>query len=277
MKKVILITGSTDGIGLETAAKLAQMGHHILLHGRNQEKVLQVQQTLSKLPGEGQIDSYVSDLSLMSETIELAKVVSDKHSKLDVLINNAGVYRSSEFLTKEGLDMRFAVNAVAPYLLTKTLLDLLGNTARVINLSSAAQSRVNFDAIKGETKLSDSAAYAQSKLAITMWSHSMADSLKQQGPIIVAVNPGSMLASKLVKEAYGVIGRDLGIGAEILTRASISDEFGQSASGKYFDNDIGNFALPHPDAQDLHKCKELQSFMDSLLDEIVPFSQSNAD
>ncbi len=95
-------------------------------------------------------------------------------------------------------------------------------------------------------------AYAQSKLAITMWSCHMAMELKENGPAIIAVNPASMLGSKMVKEAYGVAGGDLSIGADILCRAALSDEFA-GASGKYFDNDTGRFASPHPDALDAEK------------------------
>ncbi len=87
-------------------------------------------------------------------------------------------------------------------------------------------------------QLDDMGAYAQSKLAITMWSRIMAEKLKD-GPMIVAVNPGSLLASKMVKEGFGVAGNDLSIGADILTRATLSDEFA-NASGKYFDNDSGS-------------------------------------
>lgn len=88
-------------------------------------------------------------------------------------------------------------------------------------------------------------AYAQSKLAITMWSRELAN--KPDAPIIIAVNPGSMLGSKMVKEGFGVAGGDLGIGADILSRAALDDEFTE-ASGQYFDNDSGRFASPHADA-----------------------------
>jgi NAD(P)-dependent dehydrogenase (short-subunit alcohol dehydrogenase family) len=108
----------------------------------------------------------------------------------------------------------------------------------VVNLSSAAQSPVDPRALARQGRLSDGAAYAQSKLALTMWFRSMALSIKDEGPAIIAVNPRSMLGSKMVKQAYGVVGGDLRIGAEILARAALSDEFA-AASGQYFDNDSG--------------------------------------
>jgi NAD(P)-dependent dehydrogenase (short-subunit alcohol dehydrogenase family) len=99
--------------------------------------------------------------------------------------------------------------------LTKRLMPLFGSSGRVINLSSAAQFPVDLEALVGKGELSDGAAYAESKLALTMWSRNMALSLKNDGPAIIAVNPRSMLGSKMVKQAYGVAGGDLRIGAEI--------------------------------------------------------------
>ena len=161
------------------------------------------------------------------------------------------------------------MNTIAPYLLTQRLLPLLGKSARVVNLSSAAQSPVVPKAFTGQVSLSDSVACAQSKLAITMWSRSMALWLKDDGPAVIAVNPGSLLGSKMVKEAYGVAGNDIGIGAEILCRAAMSDEFA-TATGQYFDNDSGEFASPHPDALDPKKIREIVDAIESLLARIQP-------
>jgi NAD(P)-dependent dehydrogenase (short-subunit alcohol dehydrogenase family) len=268
MQKTILVTGSTDGIGLETARMLVSLGHNVLLHGRNPAKLKEVEKSLSALPDGGRFESYVSDLSRMADVEELAKAVAEKHAQLDVLINNAGVYRAPDTITQNGLDVRFAVNTIAPYLLTQRLLPRLGASGRVINLSSAAQSPVDQEALVGRDRLSDGIAYAQSKLAITMWSRYMAHSLKNDGPAIIAVNPGSMLGTKMVKEAYGVVGSDLRIGAEILCRAALSDEFA-AASGKYFDNDSGQFTSPHPDALNPQKCEEIIRGIEAVLAEIT--------
>ncbi len=264
MQKTILVTGSTDGIGLETAKMLDSLGHNVLLHGRNPAKL---ERTVSALPDGGRVESYVSDLSRMANVEALAKAVAEKHTKLDVLINNAGVYNAPDPVTQDGLDVRFAVNTIAPYLLTQRLLPLLGSSGRVINLSSAAQSPVDPEALIGRGKLSDGAAYAQSKLALTMWSRSVALSLKDDGPAIIAVNPGLMLGSKMVKQAFGVAGGDLRIGAEILCRAALEDEFA-TASGRYFDNDSGQFASPHPDALNPQKSEEIVRVIEAVLADI---------
>jgi len=264
MPKTILITGSTDGIGLETAKMLASLNHHVLLHGRNLAKLKEVKNKLSAVSSNTDIEIYVADLSLMHNVEELAKTIAEKHSQLDVLINNAGVYNASEPITQDGLDVRFAVNTIAPYLLTQRLLPLIGTSGRVINLSSAAQSAVEVEALTGRVKLPDGAAYAQSKLALTMWSCSLGLSLKERGPTIIAVNPGSMLGSKMVKQAFGVNGGDIRIGAEILTRAALMDEF-KTASGQYFDNDSRQFAFPHSDALDTQKCQEIIQAIETIL------------
>ena len=268
MQKTILITGSTDGIGLEAARMLVSRGQHVLLHGRNQSKLEEAEKTLSALPGGGRVESYVADLSRMADVEALAKAVAEKHAKLDVLINNAGVYNAPDPVTQDGLDVRFAVNTIAPYLMTQRLLPLLGTSGRVVNLSSAAQSPVDPKALAGQVSLSDGAAYAQSKLALTMWSRSLALSLKDHGPAIIAVNPGSMLGSKMVKQAFGVAGRDIRIGAEILSRAALADEFA-AASGQYFDNDSGQFASPHPDALDPRKSQEIVRVIETVLAEMM--------
>lgn len=263
MQKTILLTGSTDGIGFETALMLVSQGHKVLLHGRNPEKLKQVEETLSNVNTNASIETYIADLSDLSDVEHLAKEIAEKYDVIDVMINNAGVYGAAKIETKDGLDARYVVNTIAPYLLTKRLLPLLGTDGRVVNLSSAAQGVVNLDALLKPTNVGDGQAYAQSKLAITMWSREMALSLPN-APIIVAVNPKSLLGSKMVKDAYGVTGGDLRLGADILVRAALSDEFAD-ASGKYFDNDIEQFASPHPDALDCAKTQKLVAVLDEIL------------
>ncbi len=262
MAKTIFITGSTDGIGLATARLLSAQGHHLLLHGRSPSKLAATKKALS---GSGRVATYLADLSQMSEVEALAKAVTNEHESLDVLINNAGVLSTPNVLTEDGLDVRFAVNTVAPYLLTQRLLPVLGKTGRVVNLSSAAQSPVDLDALIGKgRRLHDNTAYAQSKLALTMWSRHLALALQDTGPAIIAVNPGSLLATKMVREGYGVSGSDIGIGAGILVSAALDDAFA-GASGQYFDNDAGDFASPHRDALNPQKCQQLVNAVETLL------------
>lgn len=263
----VLITGATDGIGKEAAKVLAAEGHHILAHGRDATRLTDLEAELKAVPNAGPIQTLRADLSVVAEVRSLAKAVSRDHQALDVLINNAGVLRAPNNVTADGLDIRLAVNTVAPYILAKSLMPLLGVGSRVINISSAAQAPVEMDALIGQTPLDDMAAYSQSKLAIMMWTNHLAWTVKESGPIFVSVNPGSLLATKMVKEGFGIDGNDIGIGADILRRSAVSDEFiGQS--GKYFDNDAGQFGAPHPDALDKEKCATLVLRIEEILKEL---------
>ncbi|MEM8957672.1 MAG: SDR family NAD(P)-dependent oxidoreductase [Pseudomonadota bacterium] len=238
MTKTILVTGSTDGIGLLTAQLLTERGHEVLLHGRSEDKLA----TAAERVG-GRSKIFAADLSRMAEVEALASAVLAEHEQIDVLINNAGVFHTPQTRTAEGHDVRFVVNTLAAYRLTRLLLPAIPRDGRVINLSSAAQAPVNVEALAGRAPLDDMAAYAQSKLALTIWSREFAKELPD-GPAVLAVNPGSLLASKMVKEGFGVAGNDLRIGADILCRAALDDAFA-SASGKYFDNDSGRFSEPN--------------------------------
>ncbi len=264
MQKTILITGATDGIGLATAEILLSRGHRVLLHGRNPAKLEDTENRLAGLSANDGVETFVADLSRMDEVEAMARAVAERHASLDVLINNAGIFRTADSVTRDGLDVRFAVNTIAPWLLTRRLLPLIGASGRVVNLSSAAQSSVDPDALARHTGLADFEAYAQSKLALTMWSRALGLELGDSGPAIVAVNPGSMLGSKMVREAFGVAGGDIRIGADILTRAALADDFA-NASGKYFDNDAGRFADPHADALDPGKSAEVLRAIDAVL------------
>lgn len=254
MAKTILITGATDGIGLLTAKTLADQGHTLLLHGRSEAKLAAAAAEIG-----GSQKLYLADLSRMEEVEEMAAAIRRDHQQLDVLINNAGVLKTPHTQTPQGHDVRFVVNTFAPYVLTRRLLSIMPQDGRVVNLSSAAQAPVDVDAMKGGRMLDDMDAYSQSKLAITIWSSELARELPD-GPIVVAVNPGSLLASKMVKEGFGIAGNDLQIGASILVEAALGASFA-GASGKYFDNDAGGFGPPHPGALN---AQHVQSVMTAL-------------
>ncbi|CAA6810448.1 MAG: Probable oxidoreductase [uncultured Sulfurovum sp.] len=268
MKKTILITGSTDGIGFETAKALVEQGHNVLIHGRNEAKLNEVKTTLLALENAGTVEAYRADFSDMKEVEALAKAVMEKHASLDVLINNAGIFKTANPMTKEGLDVRFMVNTLAPYLLSKELMPLLSEHSRIVNLSSAAQAPVSMDALLGKRQISAGEAYAQSKLALTMFTYAMAEELSASVSSIIAVNPASLLASKMVKEGYGITGKDITIGSSILTRMVLDDAFA-NIKGDYFDNDIGSFTSPHPDGQNTEKCKALTEVLESMLKELI--------
>ena len=269
MTKTILLTGATDGIGLETAKMLNAKGHHVLLHGRDPAKLDAAKEALSQRAGGVSVETYLADLSDLNQVTRLADAVTKAHKTLDVLINNAGVFKTPTPTTGDGLDIRFVVNTLAPFHLTEKLLALTGPGGRILNVSSAAQAPVNLYTLTGAvTPGDDFSAYAQSKLALTMWSRNLSETLGPDGPVVVAINPGSLLGTKMVREGFGTPGKDIGIGADILVRAALSPEF-DGATGRYYDNDAGRFGSPHPDALNAGKCADVVAAIRTRVDAII--------
>ena len=269
MSKTILITGATDGIGLLTAQKLAGLGHNLLIHGRNPEKLDRVKSELAASYPEVSLSIYIADLSDLSAVKEMADAITSDYEKFDVLINNAGILKTPQTVTKDGLDIRFVVNMLAPLSLTERLMALIPQSGRILNLSSAAQNPVDIAALTGEVQLGrDMEAYAQSKTAITMWSRILGQQL-ESGPLVYSVNPGSLLGTNMVKGGFGIAGNDVNIGADILVRLSLEDKL-DAPSGSYFDNDAGRFGSPHPDVLDDAKSVAVVTTVKKLVDQFTP-------
>jgi len=270
--KNILITGSTDGIGKLAAIKLAKEGHRIYLHGRNAEKLEGVISELKTQTKNENISSFVADFSDLETVRNMAQEVNAKLDKLDVLINNAGVFKSPKSQNEAGLDLRMVVNYLAPYVLTNALIPLLEqvDNSRIINLSSAAQAPVSEAILTGKTMGSAQETYAQSKLALTMWSFQLAKKLKNIQ--VLAVNPGSLLNTNMVREAYGQYWSSADKGANILYDLALSEEY-QGVTGQYFDNDKGEkkgrFGEAHSDAYDEGKIERLMEITEVVLKTVI--------
>ncbi|KGL63425.1 SDR family NAD(P)-dependent oxidoreductase [Polaribacter sp. Hel1_85] len=268
MIKTILITGSTDGIGKLTALKLAKEGHSVYIHGRNEAKVNAVISEIKEICNNENVSGFVADFSNIEAVKKIAKKIKKEIPIIDVLINNAGVFKTKNTLNKAGLDIRIVVNYLAPYLLTNEILPnlRLSKAPRIINLSSAAQAPVSENVLTGKEQVAENNSYAQSKLALTMWSFHLA---KQESNInIIAVNPGSLLNTKMVKEAYGQHWSPAEKGVDILYDLALSNSY-KNDSGKYFDNDKGEikgcFAPAHTDAYDKNLISVLLEKTEALL------------
>ncbi|MEL6254909.1 MAG: SDR family NAD(P)-dependent oxidoreductase [Bacteroidota bacterium] len=264
MKKHILITGSTDGIGKLAAQKLALEGHHLYLHGRNAEKLGAVIEEIKVKSQNQSIKGFVGDFSKLDDVRKMADHIKEEVPELDVLINNAGIYNSPSLLNKEGLDIRYVVNYLAPYVLTNAILPILkkNNGSRIINLGSAAQAPVVFEVLKGERKLPERATYAQSKLALTMWSFYLAQ--KEPELSVIALNPGSLLNTNMVREAFGHHWSPADKGGNIIYDLAVSEKYA-GISGKYFDNDNGGFGTAHADAYNENAIEALIKITESLI------------
>ncbi|NRD23659.1 SDR family NAD(P)-dependent oxidoreductase [Winogradskyella litoriviva] len=262
--KHILITGSTDGIGKLTALKLAKDGNTVYIHGRSETKVNNVIKEIKEASKNDNIKGFVADFSDLNAVKQMAAQIKKEVSSLDILINNAGIYKSPSEKTIDGLDIRIAVNYLASYILTETILPVLqkGSATRIINLSSAAQSTVQKGVLTGDAKVNASESYAQSKLALTMWSFYFA---KNHSKIVtIAVNPGSLLNTKMAKEAYGQHWSPAEKGVDILYDLAVSERH-KNHSGTYFDNDRGSYSNAHPDAYNDNKIKLLLTLTESII------------
>ncbi len=256
----ILITGSTDGIGLRASRRLAAGGNRVLVHGRSPARVEGVVRTLEEAGGE--VAGLVADLSHPQEAAALARRVVTEQGGVDVLVNNAGVFLTARPRTPEGLDRRFAVNTIAPWLITRELLPHLPADGRVVNVASAAQRPVDLEALAGRRPLADDfEAYAQSKLALIMWTNHLA-ALRGREPILLSVNPGSLLDTRMVREAFGRARRSAEEGARVLEQAALDAAFARP--GAYFDGDRGRFAPPHRDALDPVRCARVAETIEVL-------------
>jgi len=191
--RTVLITGGTGGIGKATALGLAALGAHVAIIGRDPMRIGDVVREI-RAAGGGRVDAFVADLSSQSEVRRLAGEVLGCLSRIDVLINNVGGYWNTRHLTTDGLERTFALNHLAPFLLTALLLDRLRDSApaRVVTVASNAHKagRIDFDDLQGERAYSGAQAYNQSKLANVLFSYELARRLAGTGVTANALHPG---------------------------------------------------------------------------------------
>ena len=191
--KTVLVTGGTGGIGLATAAGLAGLGARVGIVGRDADRVRSRREAAARHPA-AQVDVFVADVSSQDEVRRLATEVLTAYPHLDVLVNNVGGYWATRHITVDGLEHTFAVNHLAPFLLTNLLLDRLRASApaRVVTVSSGAQAmgRIDFDDLQGERDYSGQRAYNQSKLANVMFTYELARRLAGTGVTANALHPG---------------------------------------------------------------------------------------
>ncbi|MFF8973817.1 SDR family NAD(P)-dependent oxidoreductase [Streptomyces sp. NPDC014995] len=194
----ILITGASDGLGRALAEDLAADGHRLLLHGRNPERLAEVAAATG-----GEV--FPADLSSLAATKRLAADVRARHSRLDVLVNNAGVGFQGGSTVREvsadGYELRLAVNYLAPVLLTRELLPLLreGAPARIVNVASVGQQLFDFDDPQHEHHFTQADAYCRSKLALISHTLDLAEQLADSGVTANAVHPATFMATTMTK------------------------------------------------------------------------------
>jgi NAD(P)-dependent dehydrogenase (short-subunit alcohol dehydrogenase family) len=248
---VILITGATDGLGRGLAVAAAADGHTVLVHGRSRERV---DATLAKLAGEGH-RGYLADLASLDEVRRLAAEVNEREERLDVLVNNAGIgFGGGREESQDGIESRFAVNYLAGYVLTNALLPLLERSkpARIVNVSSAGQTAIDFDDPMIEHGYSGGRAYTQSKLAQILFTFDLAERLPE-GVTVTALHPATFMPTKMVPSPTSTLEE----GVEATMRLVAAPEL-EGVSGVYFNGQREQRADPQAyDAEARRQLREL--------------------
>jgi retinol dehydrogenase 14 len=205
--RTVLVTGGSGGIGRATALGLAMMGAHLAITGRNPGRTEAAADEI-RAAGGGTVEVFIADLSSQSQVRRLADEVRQSLSRIDVLINNVGGYWHTRQVTADGLERTFAVNHLAPFLLTNLLLDRLKHSApaRVVTVSSNAHTRgrIDFDDLQGERFYSGARAYSQSKLANLLFSYELARRLPASTVTANALHPGVVRTSFGAEDPAGV-------------------------------------------------------------------------
>ncbi|HEY4388617.1 MAG TPA: SDR family oxidoreductase [Ktedonobacteraceae bacterium] len=229
--KICVITGGTSGIGKATASGLAQMGATVVIVGRNREKGNAVLDEIQDASGNNALSFLLADLSSQASIRQLAAEIKQRYAHLDVLINNAGVFMLKRQTTVDGLEMTFAVNHLAPFLLTNLLLDLLKASApaRIIHVGSDSHEKatIRMNDLQGEKNYSFWHAYGQSKLAMLLCFYELARRLEGTGVTVNALHPG-FVATSIGMNNVGAIGR--AVAGTVLPLLGMTPEDGAKTS-----------------------------------------------
>lgn len=236
MIKTVFITGATDGIGKETALEIASAGHAVIIHGRSQHKVEETLQELRSHFPAATFAGEVADLSSLAETKAMGERIRNDHPEVDVLINNAGVYMHQRQLTVDGFEVTFAVNHLAHFALSLSILPVLRKRpdGRIITVSSVAHSRakLDFTNLNAENHFEAYNAYAVSKLANVLFSNELAERVQGSSITVNSLHPG-VITTKLLKSGFGISGAGLKEGAETSVYLAL-DEEAKKFTGLYF-------------------------------------------
>jgi NAD(P)-dependent dehydrogenase (short-subunit alcohol dehydrogenase family) len=234
--KIILITGSTDGIGKQCALDAANEGAEVIVHGRNEERLLQTINLIKETTGNENIFGVLADFSSLAETKVMINELKSNYSHIDILINNAAELLLDRCVTGDGFETQFQVNYLAHFLITEELLPLLnrGESSRIINVSSMIHSpSVDFDNLQGQHSYNGSGAYALTKTLNILHAYDLADRIGTQKTGVFTVHPG-VIETKLLKTAFSG-GAPISEGADNVLYVAKSDTL-TNMTGLYIEN-----------------------------------------
>ncbi|MCF6367023.1 MAG: SDR family NAD(P)-dependent oxidoreductase [Bacteroidales bacterium] len=234
--KVILITGSTDGIGKETAKKVAEQGANLIIHGRIKQRVEATEKELSAIC-KNKVFGVTADFSNLREVSSVTKIIIEKYSKIDILFNNAADFFHDRSITKDGFEQTFQVNYLAHFLLTYKLLPLLKDvdeTSKILNVTSMIHSsEIDFENLQGEKNYFGSSAYSLSKLLNILHTYKLVEVLSEEKTKANCLHPG-VIETKLLNAAWSG-GAPVSEGANTMLYAATSPVTEQM-SGLYLEN-----------------------------------------
>ena len=237
--KTVLVTGSTDGIGRQTAVELAALGADVLVHGRDARRGAATLAAVRAASAGGSAALYLADLSTCAGLRDLAARIRAEHARLDVLINNAGVYVPERRASGDGLELTFAVNVLAPFVLSHELLPVLRATApsRIVNLSSASHwtGGMHWADLQSSAVYDSIVAYDQSKLAVTLLTFELARRLTGSGVTVVCLDPGDVDTKMLRAGWPDLPGIDVVAGAATSVFLAASPD-AAGVSGVYYED-----------------------------------------
>ena len=205
--KVSVVTGATSGIGKALAAGLAQTGETIVLVAREAGRGSAALQEIMHAAKNRNIDMQLCDLSIMSSVRNLAEILKSRYEKIDVLVNNASVYRRKRAVTVDGYEEMFAANHLGPFLLTNLLLEHLqaavqaNGSARILNITAPSTVPLDFDDLQTERNFNSLRSFGATKMANLLFTFELARRLENTGITVNAIHPG-LARSGLMKEAF---------------------------------------------------------------------------
>jgi NAD(P)-dependent dehydrogenase (short-subunit alcohol dehydrogenase family) len=267
-QQTILVTGATDGLGRGLAIELAAGGATVLVHGRDERRGQETIAQIGAATGSDKLHWLRADLASIYEVRALADRVAGEFLRLDALVNNAGIGATNagedrRLESRDGHELRFAVNYLSGYLLTRLLLPLLERSApaRIVNVSSGGQMPIDFDDVMLEHSYSGMRAYCQSKLAQIMFTLELAEELSDRGVTANCLHPATYMPTKIVLAdgASPISSLDEGIQA---TLRLVADPQLDRATGRYFNGQRP--AEPHEQAHDLEARRQLRQLSDRL-------------
>ena len=225
-QEIVLVTGSTSGLGREVALRMGLRGAHVIVHGRDRERGMAVVNEINA--GEGSARFYSADFSSFDNVRALADAVLTDYDRLDVLVNNAGFGSAPDerWVSEDGHEFRFQVNYLAPFLLTNLLEARIVESApsRIVNVSSLAQNPIDWDDVMIENDFSGRRAYGQSKLAQVGHTMDLHESLGSRGVLVTALHPATYMPTGMVRRAGVEPRATIDEGAAAVMQLIVSDD-----------------------------------------------------